>query len=62
MEDLHITKISLVPTSPSNLIKIRQLAGSKVTALFLNFEFGWDFSIWVNFMVVFRGYHPQTLI
>jgi hypothetical protein len=33
--------------------------GSKVTALLQNLEFGWDFSIWVTFGVVFRGYHPK---
>jgi hypothetical protein len=33
--------------------------GSKVTALLQNLEFGWDFSIWGNFGVVFRGYHPK---
>ena len=31
---------------------------SKVTALFQNLEFGWDFSTWGDFGIVFRGYHP----
>ena len=31
---------------------------SKVTALFQNLEFGWDFSTWGDFGIVFGGYHP----
>ena len=34
---------------------------SKVTVFFQNLEFGWDFSTWVNFEVIFRVQHPHTL-
>ena len=38
-----------------------RLIGSKVTAVFLIIEFGWDFSIWGCFGGSFQGLTPRNV-